>query len=68
MAEKGFSHVYILMTFMPEIISFIKRTLSSVILAVFDRNSECFFPNQTEMEKIVLQLLYSYRIYGGIWY
>lgn len=46
---KGLSHVYILITWMPEIISFIRRTLSSVLGAIFNRNSEVFFPNQTKI-------------------
>lgn len=42
----GFSHVYILMTCIPAIISFIKRTRSSVLIAVRNLKLEVFFPNQ----------------------
>lgn len=45
---KGFSQVYILITCIPEIISFIKHILLSVILAVFNRVRDIFFPNQSE--------------------
>lgn len=41
----GFSHVYILITWIPEIISFISRTLSSVLMAVLKRKDEVFFPS-----------------------
>lgn len=43
--EKGFSQVYIFITCIPEIISFISLTLSSVRVAIFNRNEEVFFPN-----------------------
>lgn len=44
--ENGFSHVYILIICIPEIISSINLTLSSVLWAVLIRNSEAFFPSQ----------------------
>jgi hypothetical protein len=42
----GTSHVYILMTCIPEMISFISRTRSSVRIAVFRRYSDVFFPRK----------------------
>lgn len=44
--ENGISHVYILMTCIPEMISFISRTRSSVLIAVFSRYSDVFFPRK----------------------
>lgn len=43
-AANGFSHVYILITCIPEMISFIRRTLSSVLMAVFNLSADVFFP------------------------
>lgn len=51
---KGFSQVYILITWIPEIISFINRTRSSVRIAVFNLNIDVRFPNQAEINKIIL--------------
>lgn len=51
---KGFSHVYILITCIPEMISFINRILSSVFFAVCKRNLEIIFPIQPEIQKSVL--------------
>lgn len=50
----GFSHVYILMTCIPEMISFIRRTLSSVLMAVFRRNIDVILPNQTKTQVLAL--------------
>lgn len=44
----GFSHVYILITCIPEISSFIKRNLLSVLIAVFNRKTEIFFAKKTK--------------------
>lgn len=46
----GFSHVYIFINCMHEMISVSKRILSSVFFAVFDRYTEFFFPNQPRNE------------------
>lgn len=46
---KNGSQVYIFITCKPEIISFIKCILSSVLMAVFNRISEVFDPNHTKM-------------------
>lgn len=58
---KGFSQVYILITCIPEMISFIKRTLSSVLMAVFSRSSEVFFPSQPTNEIFNLFISFFYR-------
>lgn len=44
----GISHVYILITLMPEMISFIVRILSSVRLAVWSRSFENNLPIQPD--------------------
>jgi len=63
-SANGFSHVYILITWMPEIISSINLTLSSVLGAIFNRNSDVFFPNQPENKTISFGTLMR-RISGG---
>lgn len=40
----GFSHVYILITCIPDMISFISLTLSSVLSAVLSRKTDDFLP------------------------
>jgi len=52
---KGISQVYILITFMPEIISFIKRIRLSVIVAVLFRCSFSLFPNHAVNKTILLK-------------
>lgn len=42
--SNGFSQVYILMTWIPPIISDINRTLSSVLIAIFNLNFDIHFP------------------------
>lgn len=49
---KCFSHVYILITFIPKMISFIRRILSSVSFVVFKWISDIFFPIQPRNKTI----------------
>jgi hypothetical protein len=46
------------MTFRPDMISFIKRTLLSVRIAIFNRNSEVIFPSQPKMKLFVIYYLF----------
>lgn len=47
-ALNGFSQVYILMAWIPLIISFVNRTLSSVLIAVLNLSSDDFLPSHPE--------------------
>lgn len=46
--SNGFSQVYILITWIPLIISPISRTRSSVLVAILPRNFDAIFPTYTE--------------------
>lgn len=56
----GFSQVYIFITWMPFTISFIKRTLSSVLKAVRSLKVAVLLPKQT---KIILGKLMQFEFY-----